>query len=103
MKRTRKGWAARRAWVLELYELGGGKITMEAIGAAFDPPITKQRVSQILKAAKRDAQRARCARGEHGETRTGSVEIRQGGRRWLLTDTTCTDCNTVLMREEQPL
>ena len=98
MKRTREEWAARRANIARHVERGRSQADVARL---FD--ITPARVGQIVARVKRDAQRERCARGEHGETWTGAMEIHDAGSHRKITTTWCADCHAALSREEEPL
>ena len=87
--------ADRRNRIAEWYVNADGDVTMQQIADAYG--ITKQRVSQIVKRVLRDAQRERCARGEHGETTERQYAAwvwGQGPTR--VRDTVCNDCGKVI-------
>src|SRR5690606_13439143 len=68
-----------------------GAMTMEHIGAAYG--ITKQRVSQIVKAARVAERKARCASGKHGSVvEYGYDRALPDGSMVRVTILRCADC-----------
>ena len=78
--------AKRRAEMVELRERG---LSLSLIGECFG--ISRQRVHEILKAAKRDAQRERCA-GGHGPILRGEYEAWRDGEMVKLPAAWCRAC-----------
>ena len=70
--------------------------TLAEIGHIYG--ISRQRVHEILKAAKRDAQRERCARGEHGERRARQAYFVESmpGVMTRVPCVRCLDCGEVI-------
>jgi len=93
MKRTREEWAARRAEIArDVAEGHTPAVVAEHWG------ITAARVGQIVRRVAEDERKARCARGEHGETWTGTVTVRGAGGERKIEVVRCLDCNTELAR-----
>ena len=81
--------ADRNAAIVRDYTHGG--MTQAQVAAAYG--ITKQRVSQIVKAAKRAEIKARCASGKHGTVvEYGYDRALPGGGMVHVTILRCVDC-----------
>ena len=83
--------AARREHMVELRE---GGYSLAEIGEEYG--ISRQRVHQILKAVKLDAQRERCRSGVHGDVYHAETQIWQEGEVQPVPTVRCCDCGAEL-------
>lgn len=85
---TPEQYARRNAAIVR--DCTHGAMSMAQVGRAYG--ITRQRVGQIVQRAQKDAKRAACERGDHGDIYRGEAEMWDDGSVEKVPVAWCQDC-----------